>query len=118
MAAAGHRHGRTVHRLLSDDRLRLLEAARGNRRAHAADRSASKSANRETGRRRNCSGKFQRACARSRMDERRRIYKGGIEHGWWIEVESDEFDGTTETKRVAASSIQLVNARSTGEPNA
>src|SRR6266567_3249606 len=118
MAAADHRHGRTVHRLLSDDLLRLLEAARGNRRAHAADRSASQSANRETGRRRNCSGKFQRACARRRMDERRRNYKSGIEHGWWIDVERDEFDGTTETKRVAALGIQLANARSAGKPNA
>src|SRR5437867_7496407 len=98
MAAAGHRHGRTVHRLLSDDRLRLLEAARGNRRAHAADRSASQSANRETGRRRNCSANSNVRVHGAAWTSDGGIKKVELSKGGGMEVKGDELVGTTETK--------------------
>src|SRR5438445_271883 len=63
-------------------------------------------------------GKFQRACARRRMDERWQNHKGGTEHGRRIELEGGESARRTKTKCLAALGIPLANARSAGEPNA
>ena len=75
MAPANYCHRQTVQRLLSNARLRILEKARGQRRARSAFRNANQSRDRAAERGRNCSGKFKRARSWRGVDEQRRNYE-------------------------------------------